>query len=65
MTIIFAIIISKNTVKLGYNKLGYNEHMVITNKNICLVGLGHFYDKISGYNEQILVIFQINLTKIY
>ena len=22
----------KNTVKLGYNKLGYNKHSVITNK---------------------------------
>ena len=22
----------KNTVKLGYNELGYNEHPVITNK---------------------------------
>ncbi len=26
------------TVKLGYNELGYNEHSVITNKNIYLVG---------------------------
>ncbi len=33
-----------NTVKLGYNELGYNEHSVITNKNNYLVGLGHFYD---------------------
>ncbi len=31
------------TVKLGYNELGYNEHSVITNKKIILVGLGHFY----------------------
>jgi hypothetical protein len=41
-----------NTVKLGYNELGYNElgyneHSVITNQNIYLVGLGHFYDKFS------------------
>jgi len=35
------------TVKLGYNKLGYNEHSVIANKNIYLVGLGHFDDIIS------------------
>jgi hypothetical protein len=35
------------TVKLGYNELGFNEHSVITNKNIYLVGLGHFYDKFS------------------
>ena len=35
------------TVKLGYNELGYNEHSVITDKNIYLVGLGHFYDIIS------------------
>ncbi len=35
------------TVKLGYNELGYNEHSVITNKNIYLVGLGQFYDIIS------------------
>jgi hypothetical protein len=35
------------TVKLGYNELGYNEHSVITNKNIYLVGLGHFHDKFS------------------
>jgi len=31
-----------HTVKLGYNELGYKEHSVITNKNIYLVGLGHF-----------------------
>ncbi len=37
----------RSTVKLGYNELGYNEHSVITNKKICLVGLGHFYDEIS------------------
>ncbi len=36
-----------HTVKLGYNELGYNEHSVITNKNNCLVGLGHFPDKFS------------------
>jgi len=24
--------LQKNTVKLGYNELGYNEHPVITNK---------------------------------
>ncbi len=35
------------TVKLGYNELGYNKHSVITNKNIYLVGLGHFPDKFS------------------
>jgi len=35
------------TVKLGYNELGYNEHSIITNKNIYLVGLGHLYDIIS------------------
>ena len=33
---------NNNTVKLGYD-----EHAVITNKNICLVGLGHIYDTIS------------------
>ncbi len=37
----------KDTVKLGFNELGYNEHSVITNKNIYLVGLVHFYDKFS------------------
>jgi len=36
-----------NTVKLCYNELGYNEHSVITNKNIKLVGSGHFYDDFS------------------
>jgi len=36
-----------NTVKLGYNELGYNEHSVITNKIISLVCLGHFHDKLS------------------
>ncbi len=36
-----------NTVKLGYNELGYNEHSVITNKKHILVGLGHFYDRFS------------------
>ncbi len=35
------------TVKLVYNELGFNEHSVIMNKNIYLVGLGHFYDKFS------------------
>ena len=29
----------KSTVKLGYNELGYNEHLVITNKYNFLVGL--------------------------
>ncbi len=40
--------IAENTVKLGYNELGHNEHSVITNKNIYLVGLGVFNDKFSG-----------------
>ncbi len=44
------------TVKLGYNELGYNEHSVITNKKIYLVGLGHFSDTFFGYNEQNPVI---------
>ncbi len=50
---------NNNTVKLGYNELGYNEHSVIANKNIYLVGFGHFYVIFSrlwrtkpGYNEQ-------------
>ena len=30
----------ESTVKLGYNELGYNEHLLIANKNISLVGLG-------------------------
>jgi hypothetical protein len=38
---------SINTVKLGYNELRYNEHSVITNKYIYLVGLGHYSDKFS------------------
>jgi hypothetical protein len=29
-----------NTVKLGYNELGYNELPVIANKKMSLVGLG-------------------------
>jgi hypothetical protein len=32
----------KNTVKLGYNELGYNKLSVITNKNKEMVGLGYF-----------------------
>jgi hypothetical protein len=34
----------ENTVKLGYNELGYNEHSVITNKKFYLVGSSHIYD---------------------
>jgi len=30
--LIFKNIFFTSTVKLGYNKLGYNEHSVITNK---------------------------------
>ena len=30
------------TVKLGYNELAYNEHPLIVNKKIFLVGLGEF-----------------------
>ncbi len=44
----------------GGNFLPYhyvNEHSVITNKIINLVGLGHFCDSFSRYNEQ-------NLTEI-
>jgi hypothetical protein len=36
-----------NTVKLGYNKLGYNELLVEMKKKIDLVGLGHFVETIS------------------
>jgi hypothetical protein len=45
-----------NTVKLGYNELGYNEHSVITNK--FLDNIGHFTTQMNpvitkpGYNEQ-------------
>jgi hypothetical protein len=31
-----------NTVKLGYNDLGYNELSLIANKKLSLVGLGNF-----------------------
>jgi len=31
-----------STVKLGYNELAYNEHPLIVNKKIFLVGLGEF-----------------------
>ncbi len=41
------ILLMTCTVKLGYNELGYNEHSVIKNKIIYLVGLGHFYDSFS------------------
>ncbi len=47
MAFIIVIVNYTHTVKLGYNELGYNEHSVITNKNIYLVGLGHFPDKFS------------------
>jgi hypothetical protein len=43
----FHLLFYQHTVKLGCNELGYNEHSLITNKNIHQVGLGHFYDKIS------------------
>jgi len=33
-----------NTVKLGYNDLGYDEHLVISNKILYLVVLGHLID---------------------
>ncbi len=46
-----------NTVKLGYNELSYNEHLVITSKIIYLVGLGHFYYDYD--NEQNPVITNI------
>jgi hypothetical protein len=38
-----------NTVKLGYNELGYNEHLVITNK---LFGpnWSFYYINQPGYN---------------
>ncbi len=36
-----------NTVKLGYNELGYNEHLVITNKYNFLVGLA-FLNRLSS-----------------
>jgi len=39
-----------NTVKLGYNELGYNKHSVITNKKLCTKW--PFYNiKQPGYNE--------------
>ncbi len=37
------------TVKLGYNKLGYNELLVIANKKISLVG---FPKILPGYSKQ-------------
>jgi hypothetical protein len=46
----------RNTVKLGYNELGYNEQLVITNK--FLSQIGYFTTQINpditnpGYNEQ-------------
>ncbi len=46
----------KSTVKLGYNKLGYSEHSVITNTYIYLVGSGHFMTDYPCYNEQNPVI---------
>jgi hypothetical protein len=39
----FAHLNIQNTVKLGYNKLGYYELTVITNKIILLVGSDLFY----------------------
>jgi hypothetical protein len=33
---------NKNTVKLGYNELGYNELPLIANKFQSLVGFQHF-----------------------
>ncbi len=45
-----------NTVKLGYNELGYYEHSVITNK--FLGKIGYFSTQMNpvitkpGYNEQ-------------
>jgi len=41
---------SENTVKLGYNELGYNEHSVITNK-IFSPKLLFYYINQPGYNE--------------
>ncbi len=41
-----------HTVKLGYNKLGYNEHSLITNKYKILVVLACFGALFIGYNEQ-------------
>ena len=40
ITLYTYINIDKNTVKLGYNEHGYNEHSVITNKIFWLVGSG-------------------------
>jgi hypothetical protein len=34
--------LKNDTVKLGYNELGYNKLSVIANKKISLVGLGSF-----------------------
>ncbi len=48
--------VDKTTVKLGYNELGYSEHLVITNK--FLGKIGHFSTQMNpvimkpGYNEQ-------------
>jgi len=41
----------KITVKLGYNELGYKEHLVIMNEHFCLVGFGHFHDQNPGYKK--------------
>ena len=43
----YSLPFNSNTVKLGYNELGYNELSVIANKKIYLVGLGHFNDNFS------------------
>ncbi len=49
-----------NTVKLGYNELGYNEHSVITNGLSSQIG--HLSTQINpvitnpGYNEQKLPV---------
>ncbi len=41
-----------NTVKLGYNEFGYNEHPVITNKKLN-PKYRFYYIKPPGFNEQI------------
>jgi len=42
----------QNTVKLGYNELGYNKHSVITN-DFFSPKWSFYYINQPGYNEQI------------
>jgi len=53
----------QTTVELGYNELGYNEHLVITNK-FFIAQWSFYYTNQPGYNEQIQPVLSCSYNRV-